>query len=102
VPAPIPDLAKEFPGAMGWRNQEHLDYVAAERKLALHPPQLGDIPLWVVTATDGASDVQDQAFWLQLSSRAEQTTLEGGHDLSSENPSGVVAKIQSALDAIQS
>jgi hypothetical protein len=71
-------------------------------KRALHQPQLGDIPLWVVTATDGASDVQDQAFWLQLSSRAEQTTLEGGHDLSSENPSGVVAKIQSALDAIQS
>jgi alpha/beta hydrolase family protein len=101
VPAPVPDLAKEFPGAKGWRNQEHLDYVAAERQLALHPPQLGDIPLRVVTATDGASDVKDQEFWLDLSSRAEQTTLEGGHDLSSDNPNGVVAEIQSALDAIQ-
>jgi pimeloyl-ACP methyl ester carboxylesterase len=98
VPAPLPDLAKEYPGAMGWRNPEHFDYVAAERQLALHPPQLGDIPLRVVTATVGASDVKDQAFWLDLSSAAEQTTVEGGHDLSSED---VIAEVQSALDAIQ-
>jgi hypothetical protein len=46
-------------------------------------------------------NVKDQSFWLDLSSRAEQTTLEGGHDLSSENPAGVVAEIQSTLDTIQ-
>jgi pimeloyl-ACP methyl ester carboxylesterase len=101
VPAPTGDLDKEFPGAMGWRNPEHLDYVAADRQLARHPPSLGTIPLRIVTATDGQSNVMDQSFWLDLSSRAEQTTLEGGHDLSSENPAGVVAEIQSTLDAIQ-
>jgi alpha/beta hydrolase fold len=101
VPAPTGDLEKEFPGAMGWRNPEHLDYVAADRQLALHPPSLGDIPLLVVTATDGDSDAKDQSFWLDLSSQSQQTTVEGGHDLSSENPDGVIAEIQSALDAIQ-
>jgi hypothetical protein len=101
VPAPTGDLDEEFPGAMGWRNPGHLDYVAADRQLARHPPSLGNIPLRIVTATDGQSNVKDQSFWLDLSSRAEQTTLEGGHDLSSENPAGVVAEIQSTLDAIQ-
>jgi hypothetical protein len=35
------------------------------------------------------------------SSRAEQTTIEGGHDLTSENPDGVVAEVESLLDAIE-
>jgi hypothetical protein len=59
------------------------------------------IPLRIATATDGQSNVKDQSFWLDLSARAEQTTLECGQDLSSENPAGVVAEIQSTLDAIQ-
>ncbi len=59
VPAPNKDLDKEMPGAMGWRNPEHLDYVAAERQLALHPPSLGDIPLLVVTATSGQSNAEE-------------------------------------------
>jgi hypothetical protein len=86
---------------MGWNNPEHLDYVAADRQLARHPPSLGEIPLLVVTATEGDSNVKDQSFWLDLSSAAKQTTVEGGHDLSSENPEGVVTEIQSFLDAIQ-
>jgi alpha/beta hydrolase fold len=100
VPAPTGDLGKEFPGAMGWNNPEHLDYVAADRQLARHPPQLGDISLLVVTATEGDSSVKDQSFWLELSSVAEQTTLAGGHDLSGENPAAVVADIESVLDSI--
>lgn len=98
VPAPIEDL--ELPGG-GWRNPEHLDYAAAERQLALHPPSLGDIPLFVVTAKYGQSNAKDQSFWLALSSRSQQTTVEGGHDLSRERPDEVIPEIQSALDAIQ-
>lgn len=101
VPAPNKDLDEEFPGAMGWRNFEHLDYVAAERQLALHPPSLGETPLLVVTATNGQSNAKDQSFWLDLSSQSQQTTVEGGHDLSRENADGVIAELRSALDAIQ-
>jgi hypothetical protein len=54
-----------------------------------------------VTAADGQSSAKDQSFWLDLSSRAEQTTIEGGHDLASENPDGVVAEIQATLDEIR-
>lgn len=101
VPAPTGDLGKEFPGAMGWRNPEHLDYVDGDRRLFRNPPDLGDVPVRIVTATDGQSSAKDQSFWLDLSSRAEQTTIQGGHDLTSENPAGVIAEIQEALDTVQ-
>ena len=102
VPAPNKDLDKEMPGAMGWRNPEHLDYVAAERQLALHPPSLGDIPLLVVTTTSGQSECEGSVVpGSTSSSQSQQTTVEGGHDLSREYPDVVIPEIQSALDAIQ-
>jgi pimeloyl-ACP methyl ester carboxylesterase len=102
VPADDPEeLAEFFPGAQAWKNPEHLDYVDGARRLAqLGPSSLEDIPLRVVTATDGQSSVKNQSVWLKLSSDAQQTTLAGGHDLSSENPDGVVAEIQSTVDEI--
>jgi hypothetical protein len=45
--------------------------------------------------------VNNQSVWLELSSDARETTIAGGHDLSSENPDGVVAEIQRLLDAIE-
>ena len=101
VPAPVTNLDEEFPGALGWKNPEHLDYVDAERTLALHPPSLGDIPVSVVTATDGASSVEDQSFWLALSTDSQQKSLTGEHDLTSDNQGGVIAEIHAALDAVR-
>jgi pimeloyl-ACP methyl ester carboxylesterase len=103
VPRPIPKaLAKEFPGRLAWRNPEHLDWVDGERRLArLRPMSLEDIPLRIVTATDGQSSVKDQSVWLKLSSDARQTTIAGGHDLHWEKPESVVAEIQSTLEAIR-
>jgi hypothetical protein len=45
--------------------------------------------------------VENQSYWLKLSSDAQQTTLPGGHDLVEENTEGVVAEIQKLLDAIE-
>jgi len=95
------DLDEEFPGALGWKNPEHLDYVDAERTLAPHPPSLGDISVSVVTATDGASSVEDQSFWLALSTDSQQKSLTGDHDLTSDNQGGVIAEIHAALDAVR-
>ena len=94
--------AKIFPGAKAWRNQEHLDNVdAARRMMRLPPLALGDIPLRVVTAADGPAIAEtNQAYWLKLSSDAQQTTLPGGHDLVEENTAGVVSEVQELLDAI--
>ncbi len=101
VGLPTGDLGKEFPGPLGWRNPEHVDWVDADRRGARRLLPLGDIPLVVVTATDGQSSVKDQSAWLRLSSRSRQTTLEGGHDLHEENPGGVVAEIEATLDAVR-
>jgi pimeloyl-ACP methyl ester carboxylesterase len=98
------ELAKFFPGAKAWRNPEHLDYGdAARRILRLPPLALEDIPLRVITAAEGqAIEEENQAYWLKLSSVAQQTTLAGGHDLVEENTEGVVAEIRKLLDSIDS
>jgi pimeloyl-ACP methyl ester carboxylesterase len=92
--------AKLFPGAQAWKNPEHLDQVDAGRKVSGLPPlALGEIPLRVITASDG--DGEDQSAWLKLSSDAQQTTLSGGHDLAEENTEGVIAEIKKLLDVIE-
>ncbi len=101
VGLPTGDLADEFPGPLGWRNPEHVDWVDADRRGARRLLPLGDIPLVVVTATEGQETVKQQSAWLRVSSRSRQTTLEGGHDLHEENPDGVVVEIDSTLEAIR-
>jgi len=101
VPAPTGDLGKEFPGPLGWRNPEHIDWVAAERLQKRHPLRIGDIPLVVLTASDGQSNAKDQRFWLPLASNGRQKTLEGGHDLHEENPEAVIAEIEATLATVR-
>jgi pimeloyl-ACP methyl ester carboxylesterase len=101
VGLPTGDLGKEFPGPLGWRNPEHVDWVDMDRRAARRLLPLGDIPLVVVTATEGYESVKQQSAWLRLSSRSRQTTLEGGHDLHEENPDGVIKEIESTLEAIR-
>ena len=94
--------AKLFPGAKAWGNAEHLDNVDAMRRaVSLSALAFDDIPLRVLTAGEGGSEaVENQSYWLKLSSDAQQTTLPGGHDLVEENTEGVVAEIQELLDTI--
>ena len=100
--APSEDLGKEFPGPLGWRNPEHIDWVAAERLQKRRPLKIGDIPLVVLTASEGPkSNAKDQRVWLRLSSNARQKTLEGGHDLHEENPGAVISEIEATLAAIR-
>jgi pimeloyl-ACP methyl ester carboxylesterase len=101
VPSAVSDLEVDFGPRVWTKNPEHLDYTDAVRQLARHPLPLGDIPLRVVTATEGQSNAKDQSYWLEFTSNGEQTTVEGGHDLASANPSAVVAEIESFLDSIE-
>jgi pimeloyl-ACP methyl ester carboxylesterase len=101
VSAPTGDLGKEFPGPRGWRNPEHIDWVAADRLQKRRPLRIGDIPLVVLTASDGQSNAKDQRFWLRLSSNGRQKTLQGGHDLHEENPGEVIAEIAATLAAVR-
>jgi pimeloyl-ACP methyl ester carboxylesterase len=101
VSPPTGDVGKEFPGPLAWRNPEHVDWVDADRRGGRRLLPLGDIPLVVVTATEGQGGVKQQSAWLRISSRSRQTTLEGGHDLHEENPDGVIKEIESTLEAIR-
>jgi hypothetical protein len=94
--------AKVFPGAQAWNNPEHLDVVDAARRMMRMPAlALGDIPLRVITASEGPPEAEEnQSGWLKLSSDAEQSTLAGGHNLAEENPDGVIAEVNALLDSI--
>ncbi len=101
VGEPAPDLAKEFPDEAGWNNVENMDWFAAERQLALHRLPVEEIAVRIVRATTGDSDPKDESVWLQLSPRARETFLEGGHVIYRDNPDGVVAQIIEVLEEIE-
>ena len=94
--------AKIFPGAKAWNNPEHVDIVDAARRVQQLPPlALDDIPLRVLTASEGPPEAEEnQSAWLKLSSDAKQTTLAGGHNLAEENPDDLVAEVRALLDSI--
>jgi pimeloyl-ACP methyl ester carboxylesterase len=97
VPRPVADLGKEFPGPLAWKNIEHIDWPAAERQQTQLRMPVGDFPVMIVTAADGDSSKSDQAYWTDLSPRARQIVMQGGHNLYEEYPEEVAAEILSTL-----
>jgi len=91
VGVPNPNLAEEFPGAQGWRNPEHIDWVDAELRLSTLEMPVGDFPVLIVVSDE--SDTPDQSFWLDLSPRAAQIVMHGGHDIYADDPDGVAEQI---------
>jgi pimeloyl-ACP methyl ester carboxylesterase len=91
VGVPNPNLAEEFPGAMGWRNTEHVDWVDAELRLSTLAMPVGDFPVLIVVSDE--SETPDQSFWLDLSPRAAQIVMHGGHDIYEDDPDGVAEQI---------
>ena len=70
-----PELVWDFPG-----NTEHLDVVNGfENRFANEPPSF-DVPLLLITPTDGEASAKNERFWLQASPQAEQVTCEGEPD----------------------
>lgn len=99
ISKPIPNLDEEFPGPLGWKNPEHIDWVHAERSQSKIRGPIGDFPVLVVTADAGDSDRKDQSFWLRLSPRARQIVMSGGHDIHEDAPDAVAKEVLSVLEA---
>ena len=97
VPAPQGDLDPDLQGVSPETNLEHMDWVDLEHRLAVDPPDLGALPVVIVTATDGQSGVKDQAYWLDLSTEARQVELDGEHAIQMSDPTGVAEAIRSVL-----
>lgn len=87
-PAELPELAWNHSS-----NTEHLDIIHGFEGRFARERAPFPAPLVVVTATDGQSDVTNQAIWLELSPNAEQVELEGGHDIHHDDPSRVARVI---------
>jgi pimeloyl-ACP methyl ester carboxylesterase len=92
--ADIAELAWDNPG-----NHEHVDYIAAERQMALHRLPIRPIPVTVVTASDGqsAEHPDEQRVWLKGSSHPVHVVLDGGHNIDHDDPAGVLAEIEKVL-----
>jgi hypothetical protein len=93
-PADVVELAWDNPG-----NKEHVDFVAAERQMALHRLAIRPIPVTVVTARDGqsAEHPDEQRVWLEGSSHPVQVVLDGGHNIDQDDPADVLAEIEKVL-----
>jgi pimeloyl-ACP methyl ester carboxylesterase len=98
VPPPNPHLSWKELGGGSWRdNADLLDVVSVEHSLARHPPELGDIPLRAVLATDSDTTKASQAFWLRMTSRGVLAQIAGDHGLFYSNPSGVIRQVTAAI-----
>jgi pimeloyl-ACP methyl ester carboxylesterase len=87
-PAELPELVWDHPS-----NTEHLDIIDGFEGRFARARSPFPAPMIVITATRSASDMHDQAIWLELSPAAEQIELDGGHDIWFDNPEEVAAQI---------
>jgi pimeloyl-ACP methyl ester carboxylesterase len=98
---PNPHLDREFPGAQGWQNPEHVDWVDAELRLSRLGMPIGRFPVLIVQADPGddPGGTTDQSFWLPLSPQARLAVMPGGHDLYQETPDAVALAVLTTIDA---
>jgi pimeloyl-ACP methyl ester carboxylesterase len=98
TPAPEDFTLEEFPEG-AWDhpgNVEHINLLEADEPLPI------DAPLLVITAGDGASSAEDQAYWLQLSPDSRQVEMAGGHDVYEEDPQAVAKEILGFIRSVSS
>ncbi|MDX6532304.1 MAG: hypothetical protein QOF68_48 [Gaiellales bacterium] len=93
-------LAQEFPGEQAWGGPEHIDNVDAARMLANMNMPIGEFPVLVITADQGQGDPDRPSGWRELSPRAREIVMHGGHDLHEEIPADVAEEIRSILDEL--
>jgi pimeloyl-ACP methyl ester carboxylesterase len=87
-PAELPELVWDHPDYT-----EHLDIIDGFEGRFARARAPFPAPLIVITATDGQSDVNDQAIWLELSPNAKQVELDGGHVIYLDQAEEVAAQI---------
>jgi hypothetical protein len=82
-------------------NPEFVDYVDYSEELDTLTMPIGDFPVLVISAT--AADPggeKNQRYWLGLSARSRQVSIEGPHDLQEAAPEQVVTEILKELDSL--
>lgn len=102
VPPPSASLTLEELPELAWdhpTNPEHVDVIPEfEGRFARERlPILA--PLTVITATNGQSNVEEEAIWLEISPDSTQVELSGGHDIYQDDPEGTAGEVLKLVDA---
>ena len=96
VPAPDATLTAALIPEIAWDHPTNLEHVDAgpefENRFANDPVSF-PASLTVVTATQGFSDMEDQAIWLEASPDSRQVELDGGHEIYLDDPDGAAAEV---------
>lgn len=80
---------------------EHVDGVDASEELDTLDMPIGSFALLVLSATHAdPGGVENQRYWLGLSSDSRQVAVEGGHNLHFENPEQVASETRAMLNAL--
>jgi alpha/beta hydrolase fold len=104
VPAPDANLSVAMIPEIAWdhpTNLEHLDILPEFEGRFANDPVTFPAPLIVVTASQGASDKEDQAIWLEASPDARQIELDGGHEIYLDDPDGAAAEVLAMVQSQQ-
>jgi predicted alpha/beta hydrolase family esterase len=101
---PAPDATLPLDEQLAWDHPDNPEHILAfsdfEHRFARDRPVI-EAPLVVVTATDGASDLEDQRFWLEGNSKGTQVELPGGHEINDDDPVGSAAEVIKLVDAVR-
>ena len=84
-------------------NPEHVDWLDGSIRLDELPLPFGEFPVVVMTATHAdEGNVENQAYWLDISPDSVQVVLEGSHNLHDDDPGAVTELITCMLDSVGS
>jgi pimeloyl-ACP methyl ester carboxylesterase len=94
------EIAKEFPGALAWAGNEHIDYVDGARLEAKIRMPIATFPVLIITADHGEASPPPPSGWRNLTSDTREIVKHGGHDLHQEIPAEIATEIASFLSQI--
>jgi hypothetical protein len=84
-------------------NPDHVHGLDATISLDELPLPFGEFPVIVITATNAdEGNVENQAYWLDISLDSVQVVLEGSHNLHFDDPGAVTDLILCMLDSVGS
>ena len=91
------EIAAEFPGALAWAGQEHVDYVDGARLESEIRMPIARFPVLIITADHGEASPPPPSGWGNLTSNTREIVKHGGHDLHQEMPAEIAIEIASFL-----
>ncbi len=99
-----PQMMRRYQREEGWTwetNAEHLDYIDITDELDQMAMPIGEFSVLILTATHAdKGNVENQAYWLDLTPTSRQVVIEGEHGLVETNRNAVTDEMLKTLEQL--